>query len=100
MTYSSIFSIFFFINVAWFISTTVYLCRESISCCNSSCYYFVFTCLAVPSICVDNVHFTSLSTMYVGSSGLQGIILKCDMLTMQLNFIPMENTFNIHFLAI
>lgn len=52
------------------------------------------------SICVDNVHFISPSAMYVGSSGLQGIILKCDMLTMQLNFIPMENTFDIHFLAI
>lgn len=38
--------------------------------------------------------------MYVGSFGLQGIIPKCDMLTMQLNFIPMENMFNIHSLTI
>lgn len=48
----------------------------------------------------DNVYFIGHSAMYVGSFGLQGIIPKCDMLTMLLNFIPMENTFNIHFLAI
>lgn len=87
--------------MAWFISTIIYLLRESIiSCCNSSCYWFVFVCLTVLSICADHVHFISLSAMYVGSSGLQGIILKCDMLTMQLHFIPMENTFDMHFLAI
>lgn len=52
------------------------------------------------SICVDDAHFLSLSATDVGSAGLRGIILKCDMLTMQLHFIPMENTFDIHFLAI
>ena len=38
--------------------------------------------------------------MYVGAFGLQGIIPKRDVLTMQLDFIPVENTFNVRFLAI
>lgn len=53
-----------------------------------------------PSIRVDNVHFIGRSAAHVGSFGLQGIVPKWDMLTMLLTFIPMENTFDTHFLAI
>lgn len=63
-------------------------------------YGFVSICPSALSICVDNVLFIGHSTMHVGSFGLRGIIAKCDMLTMLLNFIPMENTFNMHCLAI
>lgn len=85
----------------WLHFHIAFLLRESLISCHDPSYpWFVFVCLSVLSTCVDNVHFIGHSTMYVGSFGPHGIIPKCDMLTMLLNFIPMENTFNVHFLAI
>lgn len=83
-------------NVAWFSSI---LEKSFLSRGLPSSGWFASVCLSLLPTRVENVHFIGHSTMCVGAFGLQGIIPKRDVLTMQLDFIPVENTSSVPFLC-
>lgn len=83
-------------NVAWFSSI---LEKSIVSRGLPSSGWFASVCPSLLSTRVDNVHFIGHSTMYVGAFGLQDIIPKRGVLTLQLDFIPVENMFNVRFLC-